>query len=184
MQTLFSDASFSVWDAHRKPDRLLFHVVWTDERSQFHINVRDMMTISMALERALHAIQNTTIIVATDNASVVSYIMKQGWVGDSFSNFVYGITLKVRHIPGRFNILADRLSRMFQPVPTEWCISQTIANQAKVMVSGSTAISSYTSLRTPQCSRPSGSTRKESYVSKPSNACLHFTFGNYQAINH
>ena len=39
-----------------------------------------------------------------------------------------GISLKVRYIPGRFNILADRLSRMLKPVPTEWCLNQTIAN--------------------------------------------------------
>ena len=39
-----------------------------------------------------------------------------------------GITLKVRHIPGRFNILADYLSRMLKPVLTEWWLSQTIAN--------------------------------------------------------
>ena len=39
-----------------------------------------------------------------------------------------GITLKVRHIPGRFNILADCLSRTLKPVPTKWCLNQTIAN--------------------------------------------------------
>ena len=42
---------------------------------------------------------------------------------------------------------------------------------SKVMVSGSTATSSCSSLKTPQHSRPSGSTRKETYASKPSNAC-------------
>ena len=73
--TLFSDAR---WGAHLVLDRLLFHGVWTDDQSQLHINVLEMMAISMALERAHHAIQNTTVMVATDSASVLSHIMKQG----------------------------------------------------------------------------------------------------------
>ena len=42
---------------------------------------------------------------------------------------------------------------------------------SKVMVSGSTATSSCSSLKTPQRSRLSGSTRRETYASKRSNAC-------------
>ena len=42
---------------------------------------------------------------------------------------------------------------------------------SKVMVSGSTATSSCSSLKAPQRSRPSGSTRRETYAPKPSNAC-------------
>ena len=42
---------------------------------------------------------------------------------------------------------------------------------SKVMVSGSTATPSCSSLKTPQRSRPSGSTRRETYTSKLSNSC-------------
>ena len=135
--TLFTDASVSGWGAHLESKGLLFHGVWTNDQSQLHINVLEMMAISMALERAHHVIHNFTVNV-TDNASVVSYIIKQR---GTFPNLVYGslepsvvvssirgITLKVRHIPGIFNILADRLSRMLKPVPTKWCLNQTIAS--------------------------------------------------------
>ena len=40
----------------------------------------------------------------------------------------------VRHIPGRFNILADRLSRMLKSIQTEWSLSQRIANQVFLMM--------------------------------------------------
>ena len=76
--TLFTDASVSGWGAHLEPEGLLFHGVWTNDQSQLHINVLEMMAISMALERAHHVIHNTTVMIATDNASVVSYIIKRG----------------------------------------------------------------------------------------------------------
>ena len=80
-----------------------------------------MMAISMALERGHHVTHNTTIMIATDNVSVVSYIIKQGGEGGGrilqpcvwrFRTSYCGvikreITWKVRHIPGRFNILAE-----------------------------------------------------------------------------
>ena len=42
---------------------------------------------------------------------------------------------------------------------------------SKVMISGSTATCNCSSLKTPQRSRPSGSARRETYASEPSNAC-------------
>ena len=46
-----------------------------------------------------------------------------------FGNFLCGVikggkTLIVRHIPGRFNILADHLSRMLKPIQTEWSLRE------------------------------------------------------------
>ena len=76
--TLFTDASVSSWGAHLELEGLLFHGVWTNDQSQLHINVLEMMAISMALERAPHVIHNTTVMIATDSPSVVSYIIKLG----------------------------------------------------------------------------------------------------------
>ena len=63
--------------------------------------------------------------VGTENTTVVSYINKEwGWV-----HFVpyYGapgnkwqVTLKAQHIPGRLNVVADKLSRLGQTIQTEW----------------------------------------------------------------
>ena len=38
------------------------------------------------------------------------------------------IQLLVKHIPGKFNTLADRLSRVYKPISTEWCLNQEVAN--------------------------------------------------------
>ena len=36
--------------------------------------------------------------------------------------------IRVRHIPGKFNILADPLSRLDRPLKTEWTLDQSVAN--------------------------------------------------------
>ena len=40
-----------------------------------------------------------------------------------------GITLRARHIPGRLNVIADKLSRHNQVIQTEWFLSQQVFNQ-------------------------------------------------------
>ena len=40
----------------------------------------------------------------------------------------HDIVIRVCHIPGKFNILADRLSRLDKPIKTEWALDQTVAN--------------------------------------------------------
>ena len=41
----------------------------------------------------------------------------------------HNIQLLVKHIPGRFNTLADRMSRIDKPISTEWSLNQEIANK-------------------------------------------------------
>ena len=38
------------------------------------------------------------------------------------------ITLQVRHIPGRLNVIADKLSRHYQVIQTEWSLHQEVFN--------------------------------------------------------
>ena len=40
----------------------------------------------------------------------------------------HDIVIRVRHIPGKFNILVDRLSQLDKPIKTEWALDQTVAN--------------------------------------------------------
>ena len=40
----------------------------------------------------------------------------------------HDIVLRNRHIPGKFNILADSLSRLDRPLNTEWFLDQSVAN--------------------------------------------------------
>ena len=76
--------------------------------------------------------QNQTVLVATDNSTVVAYINKQGgthsaemcallWKIMTWCHH-YHIALKARHIPWCLNVMAD-LSRSNQVQSTEWSAS-------------------------------------------------------------
>ena len=136
--SLFTDASLSGWGAHLEPEGLLFHGVWTPDQSVLHINVLEMKAILLALKQCHQYVSNSTVMVATDNSSVVSYLQREGgthspslcmevWETLQWCN-QKEINLLVRHIPGKSNILADRLSRLSKPISTEWSLDQTICN--------------------------------------------------------
>ena len=136
--TLFTDASLSGWGAHLEPEGLLCHGVWTPVQSVLHINILEMKAILLALKQCHQYVANSTVLIATDNSSVVSYLKKQGGThSPSLCMEVWdtllwcnqeGIDLLVRHLPGKSNILADRLSRLSKPIATEWTLDQTICN--------------------------------------------------------
>ena len=72
------------------------------------------------------------VLVATDNTTVVSYINKEGGMRSGpLCALLWRIlawctrrqvTLKARHIPGRLNVIADKLSRLGQTIQTEWSL--------------------------------------------------------------
>ena len=45
------------------------------------------------------------------------------------------IVIRICHVPGKFNVLADRLSRINKIVKTEWALDQSIANSIFQMFS-------------------------------------------------
>ena len=75
---------------------------------------------------------NKTVLVATDNTTVVAYINKEGGMkSGSLCALLWRIlswctrqqvTLRARHIPGRLNVIADKLSRLGQTIQTEWSL--------------------------------------------------------------
>ena len=135
---LYTDASRYGWGAHLEPTTLSFHGHWTENQSQLHINMLEMMAIRLALKQAKTFIHHSCIMISTDNTTVVSYINKQG--GTHSPNLCVevwkilnwcleqDIVIRVRHIPGKFNSLADCLSRLDKPIKTEWALDQTVAN--------------------------------------------------------
>ena len=127
--TIFTDASLSGWGAHVEPEGLLFHEVWTEDQSQLHINVLEMKAIFLSLSQAVHKVKNSTVLISTDNTTVVPYIRHQGGTHSTeLSDEVWSVLnlclthntqLLVKHIPGRFNTLADQMSRVDKPISTE-----------------------------------------------------------------
>ena len=137
--TIFTDASLSGWGAHVEPEGLLFHGLWTEDQSRLHINVLEMKAIFLSLSQAVHKVKNPTVLISTDNTTVVAYIRHQGGTHSTELSeevwnvlnlcLAHNIQLLAKHIPGRFNTLADRMSRVDKPISTEWSLNQEIANK-------------------------------------------------------
>ena len=124
---LFTDASNEGWDTHL--EQTSAKCLWLDREKRLHINVLELKVVSLALQRFKNQCQNQTVLVATDNSTVVAYISKQDgthlaemcallWKIMTWCHF-YHITLKARHIPGCLNVMADLLSRSDQVQSTE-----------------------------------------------------------------
>ena len=119
---LFTDASNEGWGAHL--DQSSTKGLWSDQEKRLHINVLELKAVSVALRSFKDQCQNQTVLVATDNSTVVTYVNKQGgtlsvemcallWKIMTWCHR-YHITLKARHIPGCLNMMADLLSRSNQ----------------------------------------------------------------------
>ena len=131
---LFTDASESGWGAHL--DKHQVSGSWSTREATLHINHLEMLAVLYALRAFLVQLKGLTVQLMSDNASVVSYIRKQG---GTVSVPLYlltrevlilardaQITLLAKHIPGERNALADLLSRMDKIVHTEWTLLHSV----------------------------------------------------------
>ena len=134
---LFTDASNEGWGAHL--DQNSTKGLWSDREKRLHINVLELKAVSLALRDFKDQCQNQTVLVATDNSTVVAYINKQGgtpsaemcallWKIMTWCHH-YHITLKARHIPECLNVMADLLSRSNQVQSTEWSLHPQVFKQ-------------------------------------------------------
>ena len=113
---IFTDASKEGWGAHLK--------------SKLHINHVELKAVFLALKEFQSLCCNKTVLIATDNTTVVVYINKEGGVQlGALCALLWRIlswctrkqvTLRARHIPGRLNVIVDKLSRLGQTIETEW----------------------------------------------------------------
>ena len=78
---LYTDASHFGWGAHLEPTTLFFHGRWTEDQSQLHINMLEMMAIRLALKQAVSFIHHSCIMISTDNTTVNGGLIHQqtGW---------------------------------------------------------------------------------------------------------
>jgi len=136
---LITDASMEGWGAHLEPRSLTLSGLWSPQESHLHINNLEMRAVFLAVSQFQSHLQDSCVMVSTDNTSVVAYIQKQG---GTHSHSLYletrnllvlckslNVSLSSKHIPGRLNALADGLSRKHQLLPSEWTLHQEVANQ-------------------------------------------------------
>ena len=125
-------------------------------------------------------------LVATDNTTVVAYINKEGgmrsgslcallWRLLCWCNLRW-VVLKARHIPGRLNVIADKLSRQGQVIQTEWSLHQPPDSNLAPSTGGhvcNKVQSQTTPIRVPSTgSQCLGSGRFDSFLGKPGHVCL------------
>ena len=131
---VFTDASNEGWGAHLGD--YIARGVWSEPESRLHINFLELKAVFLALKSFEHLCRDQIVLVATDNTTVVSYINKEGGMrSGSLCALLWrllswchhkGIILRARHIPGRLNVIADKLSRHNQVIQTEWSLSQQV----------------------------------------------------------
>jgi hypothetical protein len=135
---LGTDASLAGWGAHLTQGTQQ----WTASghwppHTDDHINVLEFRAVSLAVQLWLPRIAGTTVLLQTDNTTVMAYVNHLG--GTRSRQMAQeaaplaqllednGIDLLASFVPGVDNVLADRLSRSQGPCPTEWKLAPRVA---------------------------------------------------------
>lgn len=93
-------------------------VSWTllDSLKHHYINVKELFPITVALETWGHSLQNSSVLFFSDNEAVVAVINKQTSKDKDMMVLLrtlvvaalkFNVHFKSKHIPGKYNILAD-----------------------------------------------------------------------------
>ena len=125
---IFTDTSIEGWGAH-----LNEHTAGGTGSlpgSKLHITHLECKAVFLPLKEFQDLCSNKIVLVATDNTTVVSYINKEGGMRSGpLCALLWRIltwctrkqvTLKPDTIPGRLNVVADKLSRLGQTIQTGW----------------------------------------------------------------
>ena len=101
-----------------------FNGDWPDSWKTAHITILELFPIVAAVETWGERLANKCVLFFTDNEAV-SYIINKQTSSDSkimvlvrimvMSCLRWNILFKAKHIPGKFNILADKISRFQIP---------------------------------------------------------------------
>ncbi len=135
---LYTDSSRYGWGAHLEPQGSICRGTWSQDQLQYHINMLELKAVSLAIHQLLPLLKGKCVMVATRQLDSCCYIRKQGGTHSltlfretwELLTFCHrnSITLRVRHIPGRLNVIADSLSRG-TTIPTEWSINPLVTQK-------------------------------------------------------
>ena len=120
-QELYCDASLTGWGSWTSEGKEAFGA-WSDKEAELHINVLEGLAVLFAFKCFYKSTYNSSILVRSDNTSVVAYINKQGGTGCSrlcdialeIWEFCVSrnISISASHLSGVANVRADKLSRL------------------------------------------------------------------------
>ena len=133
---IFTDASTYGWGGD--VITTTFKEAWTLEETRLTINVLEMRAVINTLKK-MDCPPQSRILVASDNNTTVAYLNHQGgtrsWQMMRETYQLYQIAqekdwyLKARHIAGKLNTTADKLSRWHQAIPTEWSLHPNVVDE-------------------------------------------------------
>ena len=98
-----------------------FYGEWPPSWVLYHITIKDLFPIVLAFETWGHLIANKFIDFYTDNEAVSEVINKQSSRDETLMKLLrrlvlcslrHNILFRATHLPGKFNILPDLLSRL------------------------------------------------------------------------
>ncbi|XP_064460412.1 uncharacterized protein LOC135370562 [Ornithodoros turicata] len=120
LQTIQTDSSLRGWGAHSQG--LVVGQQWTNEQAQLHINELELIAAFLGLQALGRVSDQGCILLQLDNRAAVAAINRMGSTHSSSLNKLAlqlwswclkrGLTVRAQHIPGRFNAVADRASRV------------------------------------------------------------------------
>ena len=116
---VFTDASQKGWGAHL--NEIVLSGLWSNKEAQLHINVLELKAVLLALKGFQEHLQGQTVLICSDNSTVVSYLNKEGgthsiemcaliWRILAFTNS-RRIQIRARHVPGSLNVIADSITK-------------------------------------------------------------------------
>ena len=121
------------WGATLPPHRV--SGTWSREESLVHINSLELTAVFLALKSLEVLVSGQSLLIRSDNTTVVSYINFQGGTHSCSLCLLAielwewciqrGIHLSAAHIPGEDNLVADFLSRG-KFLPSEWTLNPLI----------------------------------------------------------
>ncbi|XP_041961423.1 uncharacterized protein LOC121719692 [Alosa sapidissima] len=132
-----TDASTSGWGAIC--EGVAVNGLWPLTQSRQHINVLELLTVWLALQRFLPMLRGQHVLIRTDNTSALAYINRQGGIRSrplfqvvtrlllwTERNGI--LSLRAVHIPGRINVGADLLSRG-SPRAVDWRLHPQVVEE-------------------------------------------------------
>ena len=110
--------------------------IWSDTEANLHINILELKAVFLAIRSFQTHLMNKRVLVASDYATVVSYLNKQGgthslemclmiWRLMAFCNPRANL-LMAQYIQGCLNLIADSLSHKDKIIQTEWSLHPKI----------------------------------------------------------
>jgi len=139
--TLVTDASLTGWGGHMEVDKqfLMISGIWSREERKMHINLLELLAIKNCLLFWENLVRNKSLLILTDNTTVIAYIKNQGGTHSTTLTLNVktlliwadnrNVVLTMRHIPGSRNVLADSLSRRYSIPKSEWMLHKEVTRE-------------------------------------------------------